>query len=408
MFRNLYSTIEKTFFFTLNRKIIGNVLFLFLFQLASFFLLYQYASGAQDSRESLKFWSLVLFIGSVLCVAFTIFYLHYLIVRPVKALLASLNNINHTRGNLSGQLPAFTRDEFRELSDAYNLFVENLAALMLQIHTQAQQGSLANEEVALTVQDTYGNADRQKQLSHDVAAASEDISNSIQDIVGASETVSDRNQHNMTSANQASDQLQHCQRQITRINALLSQFSQTVDGLQENAGNVRNILKMVEEFADQTNLLALNAAIEAARAGESGRGFAVVADEVRTLSAKVADATGQISRFLTDMESLVENTQKESTKVMGESEDMREQLDNTATTFTTMVEDFERNTREIDNILSAVGSLKDKYTHTEHSVSDIRKLSDQVQHQMQEVDRQAKQAQALSGNTSEQLARFIE
>lgn len=408
MFWKLYTTVEKTFFYTLSRKIVGNILFLFLFQLASFYLLYRYAGTDAAGRESLENWSIALFIGSLFCVAFTIFYLHYLIVRPVKALLSALNNINHTRGNLSGHLPAFTRDEFRELSEAYNLFVENLASLMLQIHTQAQEGSNANAQVATLVQTTFGNTDRQKQLSHDVAEASEHISNGIRDIVSASDTVAKSNQKNMESASLASDQLHASQHQITQINQLLSQFSSTVEGLQNNAGNVRNILKMVEGFADQTNLLALNAAIEAARAGDAGRGFAVVADEVRTLSAKVADATKQISTFLTDMESLVDNTQKESASVIEESEAMRNTLTETSDTFEKMVDDFRHNTDQILSIFHSVESLESQYQQTESSVTDIRALSDQVQAQMHEVDDQARHAKTLVGNTSDQLSRFID
>lgn len=408
MFWNLYTTIEKTFFYTLSRKIVGNILFLFLFQLASFYLLYSYAGADAAGREHLDKWGVALFIGSLSCVLFTIFYLHYLIVRPVKALLGALNNNNHTRGNLSGHLPAFTRDEFRELSEAYNLFVDNLASLMLQIHTQAQEGSNANAQVATLVQSTFSNTDRQKQRSHAVAEASEHISSGMRDIVSASDTVAKSNQQNMESASLASDQLVASQHQITQITRLLSQFSSTVDGLQKNAGNVRNILKMVEGFADQTNLLALNAAIEAARAGEAGRGFAVVADEVRTLSAKVADATQQINTFLTDMESLVDTTQKQTADVIDESEAMRTTLTTTSDTFGQMVEDFRHNTDQLLSIFHSVESLESQYQQTESSVADIRALSDQVQQQMHDVDSQARHAKSLSGNTRDQLARFIE
>ncbi|MEW9799290.1 methyl-accepting chemotaxis protein [Alteromonas sp. CYL-A6] len=408
MFWKLYNAVESTFFYTLTRKIIGNVLFLFLFQLAAFYLLYQYADADASQRDTLETWSLTLFVGSVMCVIFTIFYLHYLIVRPVNALLASLNKINHTRGNLNVHLPAFTRDEFRTLSEAYNLFVDNLASLMLQIHTQASQGSHANEEVAALVLGAYQSADKQKQLSHKVASSSHEVSNSISRIVDASDTVASTNRQNMHSVNEASQQLASSQQQIDKIIVLLSQFSATVEGLQENAGNVRNILKMVEEFADQTNLLALNAAIEAARAGEAGRGFAVVADEVRTLSAKVADATQQISTFLGGMEKLVDDTQRESNSLIKESDGMKTVLSDTGETFGKMVSDFNQNTDQIDNIIKAVESLESQYRQTEHAVNDIRELSDEVQSQMQAVTEQAEHARTLTGSTSTQLARFIE
>lgn len=61
------------------------------------------------------------------------------------------------------------------------------------------------------------------------------------------------------------------------------------------AGEIGDIVKLIEEVASQTNLLALNATIEAARAGVAGRGFAVVASEVKSLAVQTENATQQIA-----------------------------------------------------------------------------------------------------------------
>jgi methyl-accepting chemotaxis protein len=407
-FWRIYDVVERTFFYTLTRKIVGNITFLFLFQVANFYLFYQVASAPSDERSSLFSAMITLSILGAFSFAFTIFYLNYLIVRPVKALLHTLNDINHTQGNLATRLPAFTRDEFRDVSHAYNLFAENLGQLINRINLDAEKASSANDVMATAIVDVNQQVDRQKHLSHDINTSTHTVSHSIDDIVSSAHQVSTTNQQNLSSAKDANDNLQLSHVQIEKITTLLQQFSATVTGLQENADNVRNILKMVEEFADQTNLLALNAAIEAARAGEAGRGFAVVADEVRTLSAKVADATQKISHFLNDMESLVGETQEESTKLIDASDTMKVNIDATMTLFDRMMTDFQQNIEAFAVILSSVNALKDQHEQTTEKVEHITSLSDNIQSQMVVTNDEAKEARSLALATQAGLKQFIQ
>ncbi len=407
VFWQFYDVIERRFFNTLSKKIAGNILFLFFFQVANFYLFYQVAAAPSDQQSSLFSAMVTLFILGTLSFAFTIFYLNYLIVRPVKALRDTLNGINHTQGDLSTRLPAFTRDEFREVSEAYNLFADNLGKLLTRIYTDADKAAQANQLMASVVKDMDNQLATQKSLSHTINTSTHTVSNSIDDIVSAADQVSATNQDNLDSAVSANKNLTLSQQQIEKITTLLQQFSSTVLGLQNNADNVRNILKMVEGFADQTNLLALNAAIEAARAGDAGRGFAVVADEVRTLSANVADATQQISHFLNDMEKLVGETQEESSRLVEASDDMQVNLKKTSTLFDKMMEDFRQNIDAFRLIMSSVHELQEQQVQTTQKTEQITQLSDHIQSQMVETDREAEQACQLAQATQAGLRQFV-
>ena len=98
-FTSLYLFVERTFFGTLSRKIVGNISFL-----AVFFLLALYMAYPEGGANG-HWWTLLLLgLGAFI---FTIGYMHYLIVRPVKALVGALHDTNRKGTDLNHRLPAY-------------------------------------------------------------------------------------------------------------------------------------------------------------------------------------------------------------------------------------------------------------------------------------------------------------
>ncbi|MDQ9092670.1 methyl-accepting chemotaxis protein [Pseudoalteromonas haloplanktis] len=402
-YMRIYNFIEQSLFFTLTRKIIGNLSFVFAFQAVTLIWLYQ--SLNEQGANTGVFWVLTFIIISGF--AFTIFYMRFLIVRPVQAMRDTLVKINHEDANLAAKLPQFTFDEFRDVSQQYNIFTEHLSQLLGTIYQSAQASAQSNNQVTVSMQHTAQLSEQQIDFSQTITAASNQITDSLQSIVSNTDSVHQVNSEHVNFVTHSAQQLTELVSQVKSISHVLSSFSETILGLKQNSDNIRSILKMVEEFSDQTNLLALNAAIEAARAGEAGRGFAVVADEVRTLSVKVSDATRQISDFINQMDSLVNQTNKESEQLVNYSHNAETTISNTSHGFTERLIEFEQNQQQLQQIVHAVHLLEQTQNQTHQSVEQIVALGSQAKSQIDIAVTDCQQSQRLSEKTQQQLQRFV-
>jgi len=95
----------------------------------------------------------------------------------------------------------------------------------------------------------------------------------------------------------------HSSDQAGSASAQVSDVTTRMDGLNNAAERIGEIVGIITDIAEQTNLLALNATIEAARAGEAGKGFAVVAGEVKALAQQTGKATEDIRSQVAGMQS---------------------------------------------------------------------------------------------------------
>lgn len=116
-----------------------------------------------------------------------------------------------------------------------------------------------------------------------------------------------------------------------------------MEGLARAAGEIGDVIQMIEDIAAQTNLLALNATIEAARAGEAGKGFAVVAEEVKTLSSQTGNATNNIRGKIAAIQGAVQ----EAVNAIRRVDETIAQINSIGETVTIAIQQQESATNEI-------------------------------------------------------------
>ena len=167
--------------------------------------------------------------------------------------------------------------------------------LLIETERSAQllgEGWKTINEVAWTMMDTSEGTVAEVTAA---ARAAGEVSENIQFIAGATQETTATMQEVASHAVDASEIGQSGVEQIAHA-------AKTVEDLQTASRRVDVVLALIGQVARQTHLLALNATIEAARAGEHGRGFTVVAGEVKQLAEKTAQATGDVTATMREIE----------------------------------------------------------------------------------------------------------
>lgn len=173
----------------------------------------------------------------------------------------------------------------RDLADSFETSVGDLIRKLSgsagKMRQSAQVLSDAAGRTGTRAASVTDSARESTQNSETIAAASEQLSRSIENVNGEVARSGALTENAVTQAGATADRM-------ARLSDAVTKIGQVVD--------------LIQDIADQTNLLALNATIEAARAGEAGKGFSVVANEVKSLAAQTAQATTEITNLVNSIE----------------------------------------------------------------------------------------------------------
>ncbi len=413
MLKALYTWLEKTFFNSLTKKLVGNFLFLGLLQSASIFIIHQnqqrisrllnesavdQALAAQIHSASQHALSQIIMLHGIAALVFIamIFFLRHLIVRPVRMLFEIFADLGWAKGDLSVSIPSISHDEFRQLSENYNTFLARLRSIFVHMRQMGMNIAVNSATLANRVGLSAANARNQEQLADAIFSHSRESLQSLGSMSNHAKEIFTSTSRNLEGAKASYQELEDVRAQVGEMSSMIERYSTTISDMDEKSQDIQNFVNLIRTIAHRTSLLSLNAAIEAARAGDAGRGFAVVAREVKNLAEQVNEANSKISDKVSAMLQELGRSSEEARSISSFAESTREAVHSSCEHFRFMIEDFERNSAQLEGITLAVNQLQAANRDITEKMSDINELSRQTSDLMGEA---TESAEGLRGET---------
>jgi methyl-accepting chemotaxis protein len=196
----------------------------------------------------------------------------------VEKLSGALDHL--AEGDLSYRINGMPPGEHERLAKAYNTSVARLEGMI---------GAVRD-----TVSGVRTSSDEIRAASEDLALRNEQQAASLEETAASVGTTVSLTRQSAENAAVAKHAIAQTHQRATEGGVVVNKAVAAMGAIKQSAGEITQIIDVIDGIAFQTNLLALNAGVEAARAGEAGKGFAVVASEVRALAQRSAEAACNI------------------------------------------------------------------------------------------------------------------
>jgi methyl-accepting chemotaxis protein len=257
----------------------------------------------------------LLWCGLALAITlFVTFVIQFIVMRrvlmPIKEIFQAINEVSE--GKLNVILEIKSKDELGQLSNRFNLMVEQLRNIIEKVQigsekvavsakeltVSVEQNTKAVDQITISIQHIASGTQTQEQSASEAARAMEEMALGVQKIAESISIVEESSAQMKEEAIKGNEYIQKVVNQMNSIKKSVLHSSDVVESLNSKTQEIVQIVGAISGISSQTNLLALNAAIEAARAGEQGKGFAVVAGEVRKLAEQSQLSANQITSLI--------------------------------------------------------------------------------------------------------------
>jgi len=367
----------------------------------------------------------VMTVGLVVLASVIVVVIGLLIVFSIQ------NNMNRisrkfgevAKGDLTVQVTAKGRDEFRGLADSANNMIVNTKKLVNKVTGATAQlessshdveevsGIISNysEDITQAIDEINEGMSRQSEHAQECVTKTDILSGEIQEVSRVVEEVETLVDETEVMINQGMEIVHLLGDRARETTSITKKVGESIDSLREESAIINTFVGTITEISEQTNLLSLNASIEAARAGEAGRGFAVVAEEIRKLADDSAKAAGEIRNNVDHITgqtlNSVESARDAQNMVAAQTEaveqvvnvflKMQKQMSMLIEGLKEIVNSTEKADHERKYTVDAVKNISDIIEETANSAEVVRDVANKLMESVQNLNQTA---DSLGGN----------